>query len=180
MATICFSLRPVTRRKLSFPNPPNSSRTLVQTIKPTMFFGHGKLCVCSINYAQCHQGVWSDTNFQALITFALYGGELSDSSLDQSSSMARALARPTAGLGTVVKGNRTTTLQPSIQYSPHALCFLIRYSYLKPGFPSVSGNKFHRHNIRELSTTQTASQNGTVYAANGWAAVIFRAGLKPT
>jgi len=76
MATIRFLSHPVPRRNLSFPNPPYSSRTLVQTIKPTMFFGHGKLSLCSINYTQCHQGVWSDTHFSALIiTFVLYAGE---------------------------------------------------------------------------------------------------------
>jgi hypothetical protein len=113
MATICFSSHPVTRRNLSFPNPPYSSRTLVQIIKPTMFFGQGKLSLCSINYAQCHQGVWNETHFQAFITFVLYGGEWSDSSLDHSSSAVRALARPMAGLDTVVKG-----IEPQISSHP--------------------------------------------------------------
>jgi hypothetical protein len=78
-----------------------------------MFFGQSKLSLCSINYAQCHQGVWSDMHFQALITFVLFGGEWSNSSLDHSSSTIRALARPTAGLGTVVKG-----IEPKLSSHP--------------------------------------------------------------
>lgn len=113
IATICFSSHPFTRRNLSFPKPPYSSCTILQTIKPTMFFGQGELSVCSTNYAQCHQRVWSDTHFQALVTFVLYGVEWWDSSLDHSSCMVRALARPTAGLSIVAKG-----IEPQLSSHP--------------------------------------------------------------